>query len=240
MTDSGKHPLSVELDCAPRGGVQVECAVNGPIETNTYFVVSGGEALVIDPAWEGERLARNFVEAHPDVRIRAIVCTHCHGDHVGGVAGMRRVLGDSVPFAISEVDSAYIESAVERMQRTWGFDIEMPPAPDVLLSEGDVVEVGDARLQVLLTPGHTPGGIVLFCASEQGNVAFVGDTLFPGAHGRTDLEGGSDAQIMRSLAKLGSSLPQDTTCLIGHGPSTTVAAELAGNPFMVRAMKRAR
>ncbi len=226
-----------ELDLEPRGNIKVECVVNGPIETNTYFLLSGDEAIVIDPAWEGDKIARRFAEAHPGVRLRTIVCTHCHGDHVGGVAGMRRVLGD-VPFAISRADSAYIESAVERMRRTWGFDIEMPGEPDVLLDEGDVVAVGDAFLQVFLTPGHTPGGIVLFCASAEGNVAFVGDTLFPGAHGRTDLDGGDEAQISRSLAKIGTLLPGDTQCLIGHGGSTTVADELVGNLFMVRALRR--
>ena len=92
--------------------------------------------------------------------------------------------------------------------------------------------MGDAVLQVIETPGHTPGGIVLFAATEEGNLAFVGDTLFPGSHGRTDLEGGDEAEIMESLAKLATLLPPDTRCLIGHGSSTTIARELATNPFM--------
>ena len=83
---------SFTLDTTPCGTVEVAYVVNGPIETNTYFVISGDEAVVIDPAWDGEELARSFAAAHPGVRIRAIVCTHGHADHVGGVAGLRKVL----------------------------------------------------------------------------------------------------------------------------------------------------
>lgn len=114
----------------------------------------------------------------------------------------------------------------------WGIETPDPGEPTRLLAEGDTIEVGDVCLQVIETPGHTPGGIVLFAATGQGNIAFVGDTLFPGSHGRTDLSGGDEAAIMRSLAKLAKMLPPDTVCLMGHGDSTTVARELMQNPFM--------
>ncbi|MFR3451614.1 MAG: MBL fold metallo-hydrolase [Collinsella sp.] len=133
-------------------------------------------------------------------RVVAIICTHGHADHIGGVAGMRRALGCDVPFLISEADSEITGRAIEDMREMWGFDHELPPAPDRLLNEGDVVAFGDVELQVVATPGHTPGGIVLFCAAATGNVAFVGDTLFPGAHGRTDLEerfGEADYRLAR-------------------------------------------
>lgn len=237
--DEPKKRLSpnVELDLEPRGSVSVECVVNGPIETNTYFVISGDEALVIDPAWEGEKLAHHFESAHPGVRIEAMACTHGHGDHVGGVAGMRRALGPGVPFAISEADAGRLEDAVREMRSTWNIAIEMPPAPDRVLRQGDTLTVGDAVFQVFDTPGHTPGGIVLFAATVEGDIAFVGDTLFPGGHGRTDLDGGREADIMRSLARLGTSLPSDTLCYIGHGPTTTIARELSSNPFMAFALR---
>lgn len=228
----------MQVDTTPRGSIDVHCVVNGPIQTNTYFVVSGDEAVIIDPAWEGEELARMFAEQHPGVRVAALVCTHGHADHIGGVAGARRVLGDDVPFAISETDSAMIADAIRDMKDTWGFEHEMPPAPDRLLNEGDVIEFGDAALQVIETPGHTPGGIVLFAAAQGGPVAFVGDTLFPGAHGRTDLAGGSEAQIIKSLGKIGSMLPPETLCLIGHNDPTTIARERESNLFMRRALKR--
>lgn len=225
------------LDTVPKGAIHIECVVNGPVETNTYFVCSRDEAVVIDPAWEGERLAREFVQNHPSVKIKALVCTHGHGDHVGGVAGMRRVLGD-VPFLISRDDAAFVPGAIEGMREMWGIETEDPGAPTRLLAEGDTVEFGGSSLQVIETPGHTPGGIVLFAATETGNVAFVGDTLFPGGHGRVDLEGGSASQIIRSLGKMATVLPEDTLCLIGHGATTTIADERAGNLFMRRGMSR--
>ena len=221
-----------KLDLARTGSLAVERVVNGPIETNTYFAIADGECIVVDPAWEGEKLARHFAAAHPDVRVTALVCTHAHADHVGGVAGMRRALGDSVPFVISAADAPNIALAIEGQRQRWGIDTEVPPAPDRLLAEGDVIEVGSVRLQVIATPGHTPGGIVLFAATESGDIAFVGDTLFPGSHGRTDLEGGDERVMLDTLAKLACLLPEDTRCLIGHGPDTTMAAELSGNPFM--------
>ena len=156
------------LDLAPRGSISIDCVVNGPISTNTYFVVSGDEALIIDPAWEGDKLAERLRAAHPGARPVGIVCTHGHGDHVGGVAGMRRALGDDVPYLISASDAGFVRDAVASMRVRWGIDTEMPPAPDRLLSEGDTVAVGDAVLQVIDAPGHTPGGIVLFCASAEG------------------------------------------------------------------------
>ncbi len=201
------------LDLAPRGSISIDCVVNGPISTNTYFVVSGDEALIIDPAWEGDKLAERLRAAHPGARPVGIVCTHGHGDHVGGVAGMRRALGDDVPYLISASDAGFVRDAVASMRVRWGIDTEMPPAPDRLLSEGDTVAVGDAVLQVIDAPGHTPGG-----------------------HGRTDLVGGDEDTILHTLGRLFRSLPEDTLCLIGHDGTTTVSDELERNPFVAHAL----
>lgn len=228
------------LDLEKRGSLDVSCVVNGPIQTNTYFACSGNEAVVIDPAWDGERLARDFQAANPDIAIKAIICTHGHADHIGGVAGMRRVLGEGAPFLISEADAGFMMGAIESMRAMWGFEFEMPPVPDRLLREGDAIDFGSVTLQVFETPGHTPGGIVLFCAAKTGDVAFVGDTLFPGAHGRTDLEGGDEAAIIHSLGKMAHLLPDDTLCLIGHNDPTTIAREKSENLFMRRGMRHFR
>ena len=142
--------------------------------------------------------------------------------------------------SVASADAAIMGRAIVDMREMWGFDHEVPPAPDRLLNEGDVVAFGDVELQVMATPGHTPGGIVLFCAATTGDVAFVGDTLFPGAHGRTDLEGGSEKQIIDSLGKIGALLPADTLCLIGHNDTTTVARELETNLFMRRGLRHYR
>lgn len=224
------------LDLTPRGSISIEYVVNGPIQTNTYFVISGDEAVIIDPAWDGEKLADNLAAHHPDVRVAALVCTHGHADHTGGVAGLRRMLGDDVPFTIAEADIETACRHVGWLRANWGIDTPAPPEPDRLLHEGDTMEFGDVCFQVIETPGHTPGGIVLFAATEDGNYAFCGDTLFPGSHGRTDLEGGDERTIMHSLAHMFRILPDDTRCLLGHGDSTTVAIELDNNEFVRRAL----
>lgn len=228
----------MELNLEPQGTMDVHCIVNGPIQTNTYIAVSAGEAIMVDPAWEGEKLFEMLAERHPGVVLKAVICTHGHADHIGGVAGVLRAAGEGVDFLISETDAAIMADAIRDMRAGWGFDHELPPAPTRLLHEGDTVTFGDVTLQVLATPGHTPGGIVLFAATEKGNIAFMGDTLFPGAHGRTDLAGGSEKEIILSLGKLGTLLPPSTLCLIGHNDTTTIAAELEGNFFMRRGLRR--
>lgn len=232
--------MDMTLDMNGKGSLAIHCVTNGPIQTNTYFAVSDDEVVVIDPAWEGERLAEVLADRCPGKRVAAIICTHGHADHIGGVAGMRRALGSDVPFLISEADSEIMERAIADMREMWGFDHELPPAPDRLLNEGDVVSFGDVTLQVMATPGHTPGGIVLFCAADTGDVAFVGDTLFPGAHGRTDLAGGSEKEVIDSLGKMGRFLPADTLCLIGHNGTTTIGDELENNLFMRRRLRHYR
>lgn len=225
-----------KLDTRPQGAIHIECEVNGPIETNTYFACSRDEAVVIDPAWDGEKLAREFATKHPKVQIKAIICTHGHADHLGGVAGMRRYLREhgcgEVPFLFPEKDLDTVPDSIAHQKAGWGLDTEDPGEPTRLLNEGDVVRFGNVELQVFETPGHTAGGIVLFCATESGDFAFVGDTLFPGSHGRTDLKGGSETTILQSLSKMKRLLPADTLCLIGHGRATTMADEATSNPFM--------
>lgn len=223
---------AMALDLTPRGSVSIETLVNGPIQTNSYAVISSGECLIVDPAWEGGRLVEHIQAEHPEVRVLGSVCTHGHADHVGGVAGVRAAVGGSALYELCAKDVAVTRTNIEEQRVMWGIETAHPGEPTRLLAEGDVVEFGNACLQVIETPGHTPGGIVLFAATEQGNIAFVGDTLFPGSHGRTDLSGGDEAAIVRSLSKLARLLPPDTVCLTGHGDSTTMERELAQNPFM--------
>lgn len=220
------------LDLTPRGTASIEVLVNGPIQTNSYVVISSGECLIIDAAWEGENLVAHIRAEHPGVHVLGSVCTHGHADHVGGVAGVRAAVGADALYELCVKDATVPHANIEEQRVMWGIETPDPGEPTRLLAEGDTIELGDICLQVIEAPGHTPGGIVLFAATEQGNIAFVGDTLFPGSHGRTDLSGGDEAAILRSLSKLARLLPPDTVCLTGHGDSTTVARELMQNPFM--------
>lgn len=196
-----------------------------PLQTNCYAYVSEGECLVVDPGGSGAQLATVL----DDVRVTCVAATHGHGDHVGGVAALVRETG--APYAIHAADAELARHAGEMSEVGRSYD-DNAPDPDRTLAEGDVLTVGTATFTVMETPGHTLGGIVLVGGGSAEGVAFVGDTLFPGSHGRTDLKGGDEATIMASLARMAAEIDPATTLLCGHGPATTMARELAVNPFL--------
>ena len=196
-----------------------------PLATNCYAYLSAGECLVVDPGGSGAEVAAHLGE----VRVACVAATHGHGDHVGGVAALCRATG--APFAIHAADAELARHAGEMSEEGRSSD-ENAPAPDRTLAEGDVLRVGTATFTVMETPGHTPGGVTLVGGGSAEGVAFVGDTLFPGSHGRTDLKGGDEATIMASLACMAAEIAPETTLFCGHGPATTMARELATNPFL--------
>ena len=196
-----------------------------PLQTNCYAWVSAGECLVVDPGGSGAAVAENLA----DVRVTCVAATHGHGDHVGGAAALCRATG--APFAIHAADAELARHAGEMSEVGRSYD-ENAPAADRLLAEGDVIEVGTATFTVMETPGHTSGGIVLLGGGSAEGVAFVGDTLFPGSHGRTDLTGGDQRAILASLRRMAAEIAPETMLLCGHGPETSMAVELARNPFL--------
>ena len=205
---------------------QIAMFVVGPIETNCYAYVSQGECLVVDPGNSGKAIAEHLP---PDVTVRYIVATHGHGDHVGGVKALREATG--AKYAISARDAELAKHAGEKSELGRSYD-DNAPDPDLTLSEGDVLKVGTAEFRVLEAPGHTPGGIVLLGGGSAEHVCFVGDTLFKGSCGRTDLAGGSQEDMARTLARIKREIPAHTNVFCGHGDPTTMEDELAQNPYL--------
>ena len=199
--------------------------VVGPIQTNCYAYVSDGACMVVDPGDCGAQVA----EALSDVRVDYVVATHGHGDHVGGVAALLAATG--APFLIHPADAELATHAGEVGEIGIAYD-DNAPLPDRELAEGEVLHVGTAAFTVICAPGHTPGGVVLLGSGSAEGVCFVGDTIFPGSHGRCDLAGGDEAVMRLTLLRLAQVIPPATRLLCGHGSSTTMAAELAHNPFM--------
>ena len=205
---------------------QIAMFVVGPIETNCYAYVSQGECLVVDPGNSGKAIAEHLP---PDVTVRYIVATHGHGDHVGGVKALREATG--AKYAISARDAELAKHAGEKSELGRSYD-DNAPDPDLTLSEGDVLKVGTAEFRVLEAPGHTPGGIVLLGGGSAEHVCFVGDTLFKGSCGRTDLAGGSQEDMAHTLARIKREIPSHTNVFCGHGDPTTMEDELAQNPYL--------
>lgn len=211
---------------------EIRCFVVGQLQTNCYAYVSEGKCLVVDPGASGARIA----SALSDVRVTQVVATHAHHDHVGGIKALVEETG--APWAIGHADADRSARAIELSSHVFDVadaqrqEIADPPTPDRLLHEGDRVEVGTARFVVYETPGHTPGGIILVGEGAAEGVAFMGDTLFAGSCGRTDLLGGDPQAMRETLARLRTLIDPGVTLLCGHGPTTTMQRELASNPFL--------
>jgi hydroxyacylglutathione hydrolase len=198
----------------------------GMIGTNCYVVAcpETQEAIVIDPGDEAKRI-HNLVTKN-GFKITAIVNTHGHWDHVGGNRELKKLTG--APIYIHEQDARFLTDGRLHLGSMMGNN-ENSPAADKLLKEGDIVKVGKHNLKIIHTPGHTPGGISLIGE----NLVFVGDTLFAGSIGRTDLPGGNYTTLINSIKEKLLSLDDETVVYPGHGPSTSIGRERARNPFLV-------
>ncbi len=197
----------------------------GPLPENTYVVghPESGGAVVIDPGGDGDGILRLLEEQR--LVLEKILLTHGHFDHVGGVRLLKERTGADV--CIHPADAGRMRDA-PRQGAIFGIDVPEPPPPDLLLGDGDVIRLSDREFRVLHTPGHTPGHVIFLVEV----LAFVGDLVFAGSVGRTDLPGGSPAALFRSVREKILTLPPETVLLPGHGPSTTVEREKRSNPFL--------
>lgn len=198
--------------------------VVGELATNCYLLgcEGTGKAAIVDPGADGRTILEEL--ALGGWQLDKIILTHGHYDHFGAasvILAQRRV-----PVAIGKLDAAALHDPNFNLAGLLG---EAPGKveAELLLEEGDSVEVGNLQFQVLHTPGHTPGGI---CLQGEG-VLLTGDTLFRGSIGRTDFPGGSPSQINQSLERF-RTLPGELQVLPGHGPTSTIAGELLDNPFL--------
>jgi hydroxyacylglutathione hydrolase len=198
----------------------------GMIGTNCYIVACSNtkEAAVIDPGDEAQRIMKTVKENGLSVSV--IINTHGHWDHVGGNNELFQLTG--VPVLIHEKDASFLAEEKLNLGTFIGKKSSSHMA-DQLLKEGDQVKVGNLSFSILHTPGHTPGGISIVGK----NVVFVGDTLFAGSIGRTDLPGGGFDILIRSIKDKLFSLDDSYIVYPGHGPSTTIGWERKNNPFLI-------
>lgn len=199
------------------------------------------QAICVDPGDDAERIVETLERL--GLNLQAIALTHAHLDHVGGVAALKKLKPDA-SINLHKADEFMYTGLPE--QPAWigiprsqwaalGFDFEEPPPVDEYWTDGQQYDVGDLKFEVLHTPGHTPGHVVLYEPKER--KVFVGDVLFAGSIGRTDLPGGSMEQLLDSIKNKLLSLDDDVTVYSGHGPLTTIGEERLTNPFLTGSYK---
>lgn len=205
----------------------------GPIQTNCYIVVDGGEAMVVDPGAQGDRIVAELNKMGAP-KLRYVVLTHGHWDHIGGVPAIIEGTGARL---LCHKDDLYRLSDARNLSKlepqaaacfAGGKVSGVTPEP---ISQGDTVTVGSKAFKVICTPGHTAGSVCLYCAEE--GVLFAGDTLFAGGrYGRTDFEGGSMDDMIDTLSSKFIYVDDDAVVFSGHDKSSTMRAERQLNPYL--------
>ncbi|HJP61580.1 MAG TPA: MBL fold metallo-hydrolase [Gemmatimonadaceae bacterium] len=196
----------------------------GAFQENTYLVIDEGShrAVIVDPGGEGQRLVGEIERSK--ATLDAIWITHAHVDHVGAIASVKERW--NVPVYLHPSDRRLFEAA-GRQAEVYGVPFEEPPAPDQEFADGQQLRVGNVEMSVMHTPGHSPGHVVI----HGSGIALVGDCLFAGSIGRTDLPMSNPQQLADSLKKI-AALPPETVVYPGHGPETTIGEERISNPFL--------
>jgi len=204
---------------------KVEILIVGPLFSNCYIVWDEDtkQGVIIDPGDDADVILKSVEKL--GIKIIYILATHGHFDHVGAVAPLKRQL--KAEFLAHKDDFFFIEDG-ENAARRWGVDIEQPPKPDRFLKDGDKIKIGKFHLEVIHTPGHSPGGISFL----YDKMLFGGDTLFQGSIGRTDFRKGSFEDLSNAIKTRLYTLPDDTIVYTGHGPITTIGDEKRYNAFV--------
>ncbi len=195
--------------------------------TNSYIIsdTETGISALIDPGEWNEELENACNEAGID-NIKYIILTHGHFDHIYGVDEAKRKTGAKL--LISETDAPMLKDAMQNASGLIGANITCESEPDILLNDGDEIELGETKLNVISTPGHTKGSLCFLCGED---ILISGDTMFCGGNGRTDLYGGDAHELMMSFRRL-AALPDECKVYPGHDIPTTIGYERMNNSLM--------
>jgi hydroxyacylglutathione hydrolase len=217
------------MESPRQGEPQIERITVGALEANCYLVLCPQtcEALLVDPGAEPEVILAAVGKS--GAHIKMVLHTHGHFDHIGASEAVLAGLPESTPLAAHPADGYLYELENRGMGAMFGYPLpETPAMPDVALADGQTLEIGTLRLEVVHTPGHTPGSICLVVGGD----CLSGDTLFRRGIGRTDLLGGDEEAIYESIATRLYPLPAELQVYPGHGEATTIGEERRLNPFV--------
>lgn len=202
----------------------------GPLEVNTYVVINGDSGFVVDPGGNADEIFAIFKKQK--AKIDAILLTHAHFDHIGGVAQLVKIASESEGKTQSSPTVFLHSDEVEKIgsYKNMGFSMNANPekfVPDVLLNGGETLNISGLKVKVIHTPGHSKGGVCYVV----GNKIFVGDTLFFMSYGRTDFYDGNAKDLKNSIVNKLFTLKGNYTLLPGHGEPTTLEFERVNNPI---------
>ncbi len=196
----------------------------GPLQANCYLLFDEGKnTAVVDPGGDAERILEEIHRRQ--LKVQAVLLTHVHFDHMLAADEVQAATG--APLWIPKGDEAALTDPSRSLLQWLQEKSKTPLRPDRLVEDRDILTVGKLRLEVIATPGHTPGS----CCYRCGDALLTGDTLFAGGVGRTDFPGGDEGMLRESLHRL-SKLEGEYTVLPGHGPATTLDKERSGNPYL--------
>jgi len=208
-----------------RIGMEIVRYQRGPMDNNTYLLIdeSTRDAALVDPSFDSEKLWTD-IEAR-NVQVRYILNTHAHFDHIIGNAFYVEKTG--APLALHRADLKILQALPEQARR-FRFEAAPSPEPTLFLEEGQTLTLGNSKIRVVHTPGHSPGSVTFLFD----DVAIVGDVLFKGSIGRTDFPGCSLQTLLHSIRTQLLTLPDETKVLPGHSGQTTIGQERASNPHI--------
>lgn len=206
----------------------IESFLLGPLGNNSYLIFDTGskEAAVIDPSFDPAPIRSRLDDL--GLNLRYILLTHAHFDHIAGVSDLVSSTSPHPIIAIHRLEMPLWNNRGAANQ--FGFNLPALQVPDFFLEDGNILELGNTRIQAVFTPGHTPGHLVFYISEIQ--VVFTGDLIFFRGVGRTDLPDGDSNLLYRSIDEKILTLPPETRLLSGHGPATSVADEMKMNPFI--------
>jgi hydroxyacylglutathione hydrolase len=208
--------------------INIETFILGPIHNNTYLVsdLESSQAIVIDPTYKSENV-RNKIQSQ-SLSLAAIWLTHGHFDHFAGAAFLSQTSQPPVKIGLHPDDMEMLRSGGGA--QTFGFEIDNGFTPEIEFCHGQNFILGKSIFEVRHTPGHSRGHVIFYC--KEAGVAFCGDLIFKKSVGRSDLPGGDWSALLESIRSQIFTLPPETRLLSGHGPETSVKAEMQDNPFI--------
>lgn len=206
----------------------IESFILGPLGNNSYllFDTMSKESAVVDPSFDPAPIRSRLDDL--GLNLRYILLTHAHFDHIAGVSDLVSRISPHPIVAINHLEIPLWNK--KGAADYFGFVLPALPVPDFFLEDGNILELGNTRIQAVFTPGHTPGHLVFYIPEIQ--VVFTGDLIFFRGVGRTDLPDGDSTLLYHSIDEKILTLPPETRLLSGHGPATTVADEIKMNPYI--------